>query len=184
MSESKEVAYLMTLKDGDIEKALHPEVLGSLKSNGYVRFGSEDAYYFIMENDRKFVEPSKRAISDDRKLIEYNGNKTICYASEICGNGKTDNNTVLCKDCVKLFIKNGLYVVDLMDCACCNDCGADSRSIRVHCTNRQLCMPCFKKSLERLRQKREEEMKNKCDGIQRLYMGLAGLFSLVTSNEK
>jgi hypothetical protein len=178
-----EVGYTKTYTEEELEKALHPEVLDKLKKEGFAGFVGDETSYFVMENDREFVEPPRSgkatSLLREEKLICCKSTETICYTAGICGNRATDNKTVLCQECVRLFIRNGYLVVDLNDHGACNDCPEETRTVRVHSTGRQLCMPCFKVSLERLRQKRQEEITLTHEQIQRVYMGFAGLLSVI-----
>lgn len=140
-----EERYAKTLTDEEFEKALHPEVYAKLKREGFAEFIGAESSYFVMDSNRTFNEP---------------GILINCYAHGICNNQPTNNNTLLCKDCVKLFIRNGTFMVDLIDSARCDDCAVRERSIRVLRSNRQLCMTCFKRSLDRIQEKKNADKKS------------------------
>jgi len=170
------VVYAKTYTEEEFQKILHPGVYERFKRDGFAEHIVDGAGYFLLDNNRQFVEPPRNTnvVDSSRQLVVCKkASDKLCYAHGICGNQPTDNNTVLCQDCVKLFIRNGVFVVDLFSKAHCDDCEVESRSIRVHSSNRQLCMPCFKVSLNRILRKREEEM-------QSLYLGMTGLLTLLT----
>lgn len=173
------VVYAKTYTEEEFQKVLHPGVYERFKRDGFAEYINDGAGYFLLDNSREFVEPpSKDSSKDSRALVVCKkASNRLCYAYGICGNQPTDNNTVLCHECVKLFIRNGVFVVDLFSKAQCDDCDMESRSIRVHSSNRQLCMSCFKISLDRILRKREEEAKQQ---FQSLYLGMAGFLSLLT----
>jgi len=164
MEEQKSSSTVEVLTEEEFKKALHPGVYEKLKREGFAEYIGDERSYFVMDSDREFNEPARpmRASLRGATTLLYETTVpprgTICYAHGVCNNQPTDNNTVLCKECVKLFIRNGDFVVDLIDKASCDDCEVEERAIRVIRSNRQLCMSCFKASLGRVRQKREEEM--------------------------
>lgn len=110
--------------------------------------------------------------------------KLMCYTHGICGRAPSDNTNVLCDDCFKIFVRNNTLVVDLFDEAVCDDCESVSRTIRIRVTDRQLCVPCFKSSFERNRQKREKEENDRSQNIQSFCTGVAGIVALLTGNVK
>lgn len=171
------VVYAKTYTEEEFQKILHPGVYERFKRDGFAEYMNNGAGYFLLDNNRQFIEPPRDNKSTKQLVVCKKATDNLCYAYGICGNQPTDNNTVLCQDCVKLFIRNGVFVVDLFSKASCDDCNAESRSIRVHSSNRQLCMSCFKVSLERLLRKREEEAQKQ---MQTLYLGMTGFLSLLT----
>lgn len=177
--ETVKVVYAKTYTEEEFQKILHPGVYDRLKRDGFADHIVDGTGYFLLENSRQFVDPPRETSVDASKqlVVCKKASDHLCYAHGICGNQPTDNNTVLCQDCVKLFIRNGVFVVDLFNKACCDDCDVESRSIRVHSSNRQLCMSCFKNSLDKVLRKRKEETEQQ---MQSLYLGMAGFLSLLT----
>lgn len=139
MSDNDDGTYVKTVSDKELEESMPPETLAKVKQNGYAGYSNEQQFCFFMLGDRHLSDPTR---------------PVLCYTAGICSNTKVNDSSILCHDCLKLFSRNGSIEVDFVKEGQCDDCDIPSRLVKIRRTNRQLCVLCFRISLDSVRRKK------------------------------